>query len=485
MLNITSELKAFLIEHKLADAGGTDDYYRNKTSEAIVAGSLTADKLHELTAGVVKKRMTDIVREAVADVIAPGTGPSGRKAIGADSPNPAEVFAGSAAGGAGVRVRVKNSSESYLTTKSAAKHKTIPDFVPRDEQGRDCMTMSELEMAKAGAFLKFLAQKSGVPLVLPEHERWLMEETFERDNWVGLYDTQWRKDLPGIQCKTLISDSTSGGTHVNPEWFDSNLITFPLLSGELFPLVDLMEVPRGAAVEGASIANPSVVWGTNEPTAITMFNTDSMIAAINTSIHVVSVSIRVGKDFLSDAAVDVGRYLMQVTGERFKAEMDNVIAGGNGTDRPEGIFVASGVGSVTTGGTWGIDDVEALLFGISKAYRTSRRCAFISNDVSYRRVRALPTGIASDNQRLFGANHESYEVLFRPWKIQTDLANTKAAFGDLARYRLYRRLGYTVEWHTQGESLARANSALLVVRGRFGGRVMDGSAFAVATDCQA
>ncbi|MDX1945228.1 MAG: phage major capsid protein [Pirellulaceae bacterium] len=470
---LTPELKQHLIDNNLAEDGGTDLYYSTKTGNAVAEGKLTAEKLAELTMAKTRERAKSIVKEAIGELSL--TSP--RVANGALTPSPAAVFGGT-------QIRVKHGSESYLTTKSVAKHTKMADFLPRDEQGRECLTMSELEAAKSGAFLKFMAQRAGVPLVLSEHERSLMHETFEKDNWVGLYDTQWSKNLTGLQCKTLLNDSTSGGTNVNPEFFDQNLITFPLVSGELFPLVNLMEVPRGAAVEGASIANPSVNWGTNEGTQISLFNTDSMLAAINTTIHTITVAIEVGKDFLSDSPADVGRYLMQVVGEKLKAELDNVIANGNGTNRPEGIFTASGVGSVTTGGTWGIDDVESLLFGISKAYRTSRNCAFISNDVSYRRVRALPTGIASDNQRLFGADHESYNVLFRPWKIQTDLANTKAAFGDLGRYRLYRRLGFTMEWHTQGEHLARKNCALLVVRGRFGGRVMDGSAFAVATDCQ-
>jgi hypothetical protein len=43
----------------------------------------------------------------------------------------------------------------------------------------------------------------------------------------------------------------------------------------------------------------------------------------------------------------------------------------------------------------------------------------------------------------------------------------------------------SVEWSTQGETLMRSNLALLVVRARYGGRVMDANAFAVVSNAEA
>jgi HK97 family phage major capsid protein len=312
-----------------------------------------------------------------------------------------------------------------------------------------------------------------------------MEEMFENERWCGIYDGKECKDLSGLDCKALLSDSTSGGVSVNPNFFDANLVTFPLLSGELFPMVTLSDVPRGSTVSTASVATPTMAWGTGEGTSMPLFDTASLISAITSSIYPVMASIEVGRDFLSDAAANVGQILQEVLGERFAAELDKVIAGGNGTNRPEGITVASGLGSATFGGTTvTVDDYESLLFGVAKQYRTSNRCAFLSNDVSYRRARAIPVA-ATWASRVFGMNEEDYQLLGRPYKIQQDLANTVAVFGDMSRYRLYRRQGFTIEWHTQGQYLARKNIALLVCRGRFGGKVMDGSAFCKATDAQA
>jgi HK97 family phage major capsid protein len=479
MFTITTELKDWLYANKLADATGTDEYFRKQASDAITSGKLTVEDLQRLT-DKARDRLKNIVADGVKQAMGDNTAPAGRKSItNPNNPDPAAVFGVSAS-----QVRVKAAGESYLVQKSVAKHKKT-ERVVHDEQGRECMTASELECAKAGAFIKYMAIKGGVQIVLTEHERGLMEEMFERDTWVGLYDGAWQKNISGMKMKALLSDSLSGGTNANPEWFDQNLITFPLLTGELFPMVDLQEVPRSASVEGATVATPTAVWGTESGTAISLYDTDSMVGTFNNSVHALTIAVEVGRDYLSDAIVDVGRYIMQLMGERMSAEIEKAIALGDGTSQPTGLFTASGMNSVTTGGTWDVGDVEGLLFGIGKQYRTSRKCAFVSNDQVYSRIRGLATGITGDTRRTFGNDEESYQIFGRPWKIQQDIPNTKTLFGDLARYRLYRRLGITLEVTTAGRELQLKNAALFTARARFAGNVTDGLAFAKATDCAA
>jgi hypothetical protein len=45
-------------------------------------------------------------------------------------------------------------------------------------------------------------------------------------------------------------------------------------------------------------------------------------------------------------------------------------------------------------------------------------------------------------------------------------------------------MGMSLEWVMSGKELARRNAALLIVRARFGGQVMDPGAFAVMSDAQ-
>ena len=292
----------------------------------------------------------------------------------------------------------------------------------------------------------------------------------------------------------MIDDATSGGIEVVPVEFDNDLVSFPLLNGELFPQVDLKPVPRGRRVESASIDTPTLAWGGGDDTQVSLFSTASMVDAIDTTIFTVDAAVEVGRDFLADSPVAVGETLNALLGERLRAELDLVIANGNGTTQPEGIFVKSGVSSVASdngaGGPPTVDDYESLMFAVGKQYRNpSMRPVFISNDTAYQRSRAIAIDTASpttDQRPALSPLTEinSYKTLGWNHKIENNLGNTAIGFGCLSKYRMYRRLGFSVEWHTGGTTLARRNMALLIVRGRFGGQVVDANAFAKMSGAQ-
>ncbi len=125
------------------------------------------------------------------------------------------------------------------------------------------------------------------------------------------------------------------------------------------------------------------------------------------------------------------------------------------------------------------------MFTVPKQYRQlNLRPAFIANDVTYRRARGIPVG-ASDERRVFGMSHGDYKMFDHPFLINNSLGNNQVAFGCLAKYRFYRRQAQQVQFTSEGRELALKNQTLLVVRGRFGGKVMDANAFAFCDNMQA
>lgn len=385
-------------------------------------------------------------------------------------------------------IRVKKPSERYNATKSIAKH-ARSGMAVCDEKGRQVETVSELEYAKAGAFLKHRAARDGQPAELSEHEREMVAEMYDSDSWCGKISGQYETAVSGQRVKALLNDSTSGGRELVPEWFDSAIIQYPLLHSELLPKVDLRDVPRGSAVETASVGNPTVVWGTPEGTTMGIFDTSSLVAGIDTSLHNVVAAIEVGKDFLSDAAADVGRVLVENIGQRLLSELDRVVAKGNGVTEPLGIFNSSmidiGNPAGGNGATPQVADYEELMFSVGKQYRNAAmRPVFISNDVTYSRCRGISVG-ASDARRVFGMDYENYQLMGHPFLVQNDLANNYAAFVCMARYRLYRRMAQSVEFISGGKELALKNLTMLVVRGRFGGKLIDANAAAFSDNFQA
>lgn len=392
-------------------------------------------------------------------------------------------------GSGGGRVNLKDESDKYSVKRYEARHPKLGE-VFHPVTGRPAELPSQLDDAKAGVLLKHLAFKSGlVQGQLPEHERALLDEMCEVDDWVGkVGNTEYDKITGGSGVKALLDDATSGGIEIAPIAFDSNIITFPLLTGELFPRVQTQNVPRGRRIEGGSISTPTVAWGQGDNVEVSLFDTTSLVAEINTTIHGVAVAIEIGRDFLSDAAVDVGSILTRLIGERLAEELDDVIANGNGTNRPQGLAVASGITTVSTdngvGGPPTLNDYIALMFSVGKQYR-AMRCAYVSNDTTYRRSRGMVVGTTDARPLLSGGDTTTFsEYRSLGWShlIQNDLPNGTAFFGRLDKYRLYRRAGLEIRFVDGGKELARKNLVLLIARARFGGRIMDASGFAKWTD---
>lgn len=484
MFKVTKRVREFLVKnHGLAE-NATDDAAKSLCLDLVAKGDLDTQKLRELTekdANESEQRLTAVVEKAVSQAI----GSTQPRTYTGGGPTPDAVFGGGMIEGkSGNHIRVKAAGEMYDHTKYVCKHAKTGMPV-HDEQGRLVETVSEYERARIGVYFKWLAGRNGIPVVLTEHERGLWAEMLEKDHWVGKVGSEWSNRIDNYYIKALVSDSTSGGLEINPIYFDSAVITKPLLTGELYPSVNIQEVPRGARIEGASIGNPTVVWGTNEPTAQTLFNSDSLVAAIDTTIHTVSCFVEVGRDLMSDSPVAIGQVLEENIGARMSEELDRVIAVGDGVSEPEGIFTASGIGVATTengnAGAPTVADYEELLFTVGKQYRKSPRCAWIGNDTTYSRARGIAVD-STDQRRVFGMDHESYMLFSRPFKINNNVANTDCAFGDLSRYRMYRRQGFGVEMSKEGDTLLRRNTLLIGVRGRFGGRVMDADAFAAWTN---
>jgi len=447
-----------------------DEAWAKAVGNAMADGKLTSEKLAELTAEENKPDFSPL-RSAVADGVRDGM---------KNGPNPSDVFG---------RIRVKAAGESYDATKSVGKHART-GLAVRDERGREVCLPSEFEYSKAGALLKWQAARSGVNVDLTERDRQLVGEMLEKDKWCGKIGSEWHTDIDGSRVKALLDDSTSGGQEVVPVWFDDAIIQFPLLHSELLPRVDLRDVPRGSSVEGASIGNPTLTWNVADGTAMTPFDTTSLTTAIDTTIFPVTVSVEVGLDFLSDSPADVGRILVENIGQRMLAELDKVIADGDGTTQPDGIFNAGSTNDIGNpaggaGAAAQIDDYESLMFGIGKQYRhAAMQPAFIANDTTYQRTRSIAVG-AADVRRVFGMDHNNYQLLGWSFLISNDLANDEAIFCAMKKYRLYRRQGQSVKWTSEGKELATKNLALLVVHGRYGGQVVDANAAAFRDNWEA
>lgn len=408
----------------------------------------------------------------------------------------------------GTDLKTVHAHEQYSTTRSKLFHpdkdslgyKHLLAGRPVSLHGRDLELPSDFDKAMGGAYLKWavnVQNPGNVPhwLRLTQHDQEIMQYALREKEWTGYLQggddaegpsTRWinHRRLSDLELKTLLDESgSSGGVNLAPVAFDDAIIQYPLLYGQFAPFVETIEVARGRQIVGSTLLNPTLAWGTAEGTGISEFSTTAFAAAFNTNIWPCTGAMTIGMDLEDDSPVKFGDFIVKNFGFQWQAQMDKVICLGNGTDRPQGFFNASGTNTITSdfgGVPPSVSDMEGLMFGIGLQYRSraGSNCVYASNDTSYAAVRGIEVN-PTDQRRVFGMTHQDYKVLEVPFKIQNDIPDGQYAFLDLAKYRMYRRLGLQVRIETAGVTLAKANERAIIVRARIGGRLTDGSACAV------
>lgn len=375
--------------------------------------------------------------------------------------------------------------------------------------GRPLYAPSEADKAVVGAWFKWALHCAGHTQELPSRYRMtetdleLLKHAIFEMPWTGLLgddgDSQNsqatgidgiklsnvnHRGKPGV--KALLDDAISGGIQVAPQVVEDAIILTPLLYGELFPEVTVTNLARGRRITASTMGTPTFTSGTPENTPIPLFDTTNFIGALDFTIFNAVGSVEIGIDFEEDSPQDLGAKIIERYGEAALQWLDRVIALGDGVAEPTGIFNSTGATTVASAngatGPLTVADAEALMFGVNKAFRTSRggRNVLIGNEVNYRRFRQIPT-TTGGNDRVFGDMYGEYNVLGHPFKIVPAVPNTKLAYQNLAYYRMYRRLGLTVKVESGGKDLTQRNVRLIVVRMRYGGRPELGGSTALMT----
>ncbi|HUY88802.1 MAG TPA: phage major capsid protein [Pirellulales bacterium] len=404
------------------------------------------------------------------------------------SSSPAQVF-----GRAG-DVNVKAPSARYNTKRYEAADK-------RGEKvfrgGAAVELPSEREYALIGSWFRGLAYRTchGIP-PLTEHENDLLAELAHDHLWVGdvngrYYTGHKLSDALQTRGTDFIADSTSGGTSLVPYFFDQDLVTFPLLSGELFPRVDVRELSTSNQVRTQSLANLTANWS-GAPTegsgaAVPLQTTDGLIESLTSNACDVSLAIAIGRDLLMDTPLALGQEITVRMGARLAAELDKVIAVGDGVTQPKGLSLATGTNAVSakngSAGPFEVADVEDMIASLPKQYRLKNdpSVCWVMNDATWFRLRGIPVS-ATDQRRIFGYNYEQYQFVGRPVAISNDLPQIDMFFGKLSLYRMWRRLGLKIETSVEGKALRLQHEMLITARGRYAGQFVNGAGLSSMTN---
>lgn len=538
MITVTKKLRKYAIAKLKGKADATDRELSKLIGDALVKGTITSQNIKDINAGTLtaetpapapkkksvtppaappkKKTPTEpapapgMNAEDVARLVRRGV-KGALKKLGVkrnDDMNPADAMLKS------TRIRVKEAAEGYDTTRKMAVYPNIRGVnggmgVPHPLAGMPAKCgdvnlshPSDRDKAVALSWVRYMVNKDTQGKNLPawlrmtDHDRELVLYAVNNEKWVGNLKSPDgsisvlnRQKLDPGHVKTLLDDTVSGGIEITPIVFDDALVLIPVLYGELFPFVRVETIARGRRVKGGALVNPTFTSGVGEGTAITPFNTASYVTAFDTPIYPAVSAIELGQDFEEDSVSDLGGQVIEQFGLKALEWLDRVVAVGDGLREPQGFFNAPAATIINSdfgsGGPLTVSDAEGLMFGLPKQFRAEAGAylAYVSNDYTYRKFRSTPVG-AGDERRVFGMDHAEYKLLGYDHKIQNDIADGYAAFVNLRRYRMYRRLGMQVRVETGGRQLALSNTRLIVVRMRYGGQLELGSAAALMKDAQ-
>lgn len=468
---------------------------------------------------------------------------AGSVAAVADSPiQAADVFGpvnkAVIAGGGPGGPRVKRASEWYdatpgrLKTYAPTDPRQIAAFSCRENkqilnqpimlngasEGREIREQSVRQKALAGAFFQHMFAAGGafgqnLTSEMSDHTKDLVmeaytDELFVGDVWdpdrgcmVSLHKPQkltegMRKTLlagsrlPVTHKSGIIADATTGGTYLVPYYFDVDVVTYPLLTGELFPFVDLQELDGSNQVIRGTMKNLTINEGPTEGdqnSAITLETVTSIITQLTFNIYPATGGILIGRDFLSDSPVDFQALIYNLYKIRLAQWLDKEIAIGAGTSGPTGLSATSSPLTFTfTNGSAGpllVKDIVNFLFTLTKAYRVKNPAVcFVGNDTFWQIIRRITVNGTTDQRLIFGYDVEKYMMLDRPFRINNDMTQVQSFVVDLSRFQMWRRKGLQFEFTTDGKTLMLANEALVTIRTRWGGKMVDSNAIVYASN---
>lgn len=406
-------------------------------------------------------------------------------------------------------IRVKSKVEMWQDNKTAltyrkAHSKLIGVYgMPMQYNGKDVDTPTERSKGMTSTWLKFQL----FPESLKEWEVDVIRHILHKEKFTipnadnntearlltpAERDAVWdlNKNFYLRNMKSVINDSTSGGQYAIPEFFDMDMIVTPTLASEdIMSYCNVVPVPRGTAAQNFTMGRPTIAAANTEGSATNVFTTTSFIGNHDTTFYRAAGFISIGRNFAEDAHPRLVAEIQNQYMNSVKLWFNEQIMGGDGTTEPQGVLTASGTADITptnpTTGAVTLSDVFNLRFGVNKAYRMYggvQNCIYVMSDTTYKRIRAVATGVTGDTRLVFGDDVESYRLFGSPVLIEeTAMGNTNAVFMQAKGYRLYLRQGARFIREDRGDTLVRANTFIVGVDLRAGGQ-LDLGGFAAVVD---
>jgi HK97 family phage major capsid protein len=277
--------------------------------------------------------------------------------------------------------------------------------------------------------------------------------------------------------KALSEGDDGAGGYLVPADYRAELIRrLPELS-ELFPFVRRVPVSGDSGEFPKLSSDVSITWGRSENDALT--ETDPAFTQLTWTARNMSAITYLSRELVSDANPNIVETITALFSEAVAAERDKMIAVGNGSSQPMGIYSAAGLDSVAVGGALSYTKLVELKFALRRKYHRGAR--WIMNSTNLQRVTALvdDNGMPIFRDALVAG--ESPRLLGKEYSIQDDLPDSTVLFGDLSQYLWFDRERMVIESTSTGGDTFKKHQVAIKLVERCDGKPGLAEAFVKAT----
>jgi HK97 family phage major capsid protein len=194
-----------------------------------------------------------------------------------------------------------------------------------------------------------------------------------------------------------------------------------------------IKVPRQLTFSTGSLTAEAAAFAESNPTGES-FNLDAFKYG---------TLIKISRELVEDSGIDVVGFIAEQAGNAIGAIVNSELAIGNGSDKPNGIFVAagSGVRGTATDFKPSADDLIDLWGTVDSAYASRPSVAFQMRRATLAHVRKLKDG---DGQYLFDVSGGAtptllgHPIVENPFAPAMGTAAKSVIFGDQSSYHVRR-----------------------------------------------
>jgi HK97 family phage major capsid protein len=282
-----------------------------------------------------------------------------------------------------------------------------------------------------------------------------------------------------VSAKALSESSSPAGGYLVPDGFRSEVVMRANELSVLYPLAFRFRTSLASVKVPSLATDVDVSW--DEAENADFDETTPVFGQKSFSVHRMNAITYASRELLADSAVSLVDLLAQLFAEAVGRERDKVVCVGDGSDRPEGVFSATGVTTVSSIGSMTYDKLLEMDETIGEQYRGDPSLVWISNQTVRRYVR----GLTDDNGRplLEPALERGapLRLLDHPYLVNSNAPSGYLALGVLGKYWIADREEMGFESTTTGGDTFKKHQLGLKVWERCDGKVVLAAAWAKGT----